>query len=121
MFSNRLRQLRKQLKLSQEELAKRINTTKGTISNYENEYSTPSNDVLIDLATVLDTTTDFLLGRTDDVNSGDSNHPNNPNEEDEQLKDFMKDLTVWYHNEPEAEKDLEVFRRIMQTYNKDKK
>lgn len=58
--------MRKLRNLSQEELGKKINSTKGTISNYENEYSTPSNDVLKDLADVLDTTTDYLLGRSDD-------------------------------------------------------
>lgn len=68
MFPNRLKFLRKKHKLSQEELAKKINTTKGTISNYENEHSTPSNEVLKDLANVLNTTTDYLLGRTDNPN-----------------------------------------------------
>lgn len=66
MFSKRLKYMRKLRNLSQEELGKKINSTKGTISNYENEYSTPSNDVLKDLADVLDTTTDYLLGRSDD-------------------------------------------------------
>lgn len=63
MFSKRLKYMRKQRKLSQEELANKINTTKSTISNYENEYSTPSNPVLVDLADALNTSTDFLLGR----------------------------------------------------------
>jgi transcriptional regulator with XRE-family HTH domain len=65
MFSARLRAARKRKKLSQEELAKLVNTTKSTISNYENEYSTPSNDTLIKLSSILETTTDYLLGRTD--------------------------------------------------------
>lgn len=67
LFSKRLKYLRKLRKLSQEELAKKISTTKSTISNYENEYSTPSNDVLKDLADKLDTTTDYLLGRDVDT------------------------------------------------------
>lgn len=67
LFSKRLKYLRKLRKLSQEELAKKINTTKSTISNYENEYSTPSNDILRDLADKLDTTTDYLLGRDVDT------------------------------------------------------
>ena|SRR5690625_101140 len=66
MFSKRLKYMRKLRKLSQEELGKKINSTKGTISNYENEYSSPSNEVLKDLADVLNTTTDYLLGRSND-------------------------------------------------------
>lgn len=68
MFAKRLKKLRVNQKISQEKLAEKINTTKGTISNYENEYSTPSNEILIMLADALNTTSDYLLGRTDDPN-----------------------------------------------------
>lgn len=71
MFSKRLKYIRKLRKLSQEELGKKINATKSTVSNYENEYSTPSNEVLKDLANVLHTTTDYLLGRTENINPSD--------------------------------------------------
>lgn len=65
MLSERLKKARINKGLSQEELAKRINTTKSTISNYENEYSSPSNEVLTKIADILEVTTDYLLGRTD--------------------------------------------------------
>jgi len=65
MLSKRLRQIRKERGLTQEELANKVKTRKTTISNYETGYSTPSNEMLKDLADVLNTTTDFLLGRTD--------------------------------------------------------
>ncbi|MCY8144343.1 helix-turn-helix transcriptional regulator [Bacillus haynesii] len=80
MLSKRLKNIRKDKGLTQEELAKRVKTTKGTISNYENGYSTPSNEMLSDLADALDTTTDFLLGRTDNANNnlGTINEFNDP-------------------------------------------
>ncbi|MDY7989799.1 helix-turn-helix transcriptional regulator [Paenibacillus polymyxa] len=56
---------RKKKKLTQEELALKINLTKAAISNYENGHSTPSNETLVALADVLDVDTDYLLGRTD--------------------------------------------------------
>ncbi|AEB24485.1 MULTISPECIES: helix-turn-helix domain-containing protein [Bacillus amyloliquefaciens group] len=65
MLSKRLKICRKQKKLTQTELAQKVKTTKGTISNYENGHSTPSNEMLRDLADALDTTTDYLLGRID--------------------------------------------------------
>ncbi|WII37985.1 helix-turn-helix domain-containing protein [Paenibacillus thiaminolyticus] len=52
--------------MTQEGLAVKVNTTKGTISNYENGHSTPPNESLVAIADVLVTTTDYLLGRTDD-------------------------------------------------------
>lgn len=63
MLAQRLKMLRKYHHLTQAELAQRINTTKTTISNYENDYSSPSIESLCSLADVLHTTTDFLVGR----------------------------------------------------------
>jgi transcriptional regulator with XRE-family HTH domain len=68
LLAQRLRQARKSKKLTQEELANRVSTTKGTISNYENGHSSPPNEMLVLLAETLETTTDYLLGRTDDPN-----------------------------------------------------
>ncbi|MFC4077113.1 helix-turn-helix domain-containing protein [Salinithrix halophila] len=67
MLSERLRSARKGKRMSQKRLAEQCNTTTGTISNYENGYSTPSNDMLTRLADVLDVSVDYLLGRTDAV------------------------------------------------------
>ncbi|ANU28414.1 helix-turn-helix domain-containing protein [Planococcus versutus] len=63
MLTQRLKSARKSLKLTQEGLAKKVNTTKATISNYENGHSTPSNDMLSALADALNVSTDYLLGR----------------------------------------------------------
>lgn len=63
MRRDRLKQARKNKGYTQEDLASRVKTTKGTISNYENGHSTPPNEMLIDLANVLGVTTDWLLGR----------------------------------------------------------
>lgn len=63
MLSKRLKEARKKKKITQEELAKKIRTTKATISNYENGYSSPSNELLKELADSLEVTTDWLLGR----------------------------------------------------------
>lgn len=69
MLSQRLRIARKAKGLTQEELAEHVCTTKGTISNYENNHSTPPNDMLRQLADILEVTTDWLLGRTNEVSS----------------------------------------------------
>jgi len=68
MISQRIRLARKFKKLTQEQLASKVQTTKGTISNYENGYSTPSNEMIILLADTLDVSADYLLGRTDEPN-----------------------------------------------------
>jgi transcriptional regulator with XRE-family HTH domain len=65
MLAKRLKERRLEKKLTQEQLAKIVNTKKTTISNYENQHSTPSNEMLSKLADALDCTSDYLLGRKD--------------------------------------------------------
>jgi transcriptional regulator with XRE-family HTH domain len=67
MLKSRLKYARKAKGYTQEELASKVNVTKGTISNYENGHSTPSNEMLKDLADILNTSTDYLLGRTNEL------------------------------------------------------
>lgn len=73
MLSIRLKSARKSKKLTQEDLAKKVNTTKATISNYENDYSTPSNEMLLLLANALEVSTDYLLGRDEIENNSSDN------------------------------------------------
>lgn len=67
MLSQRLKKARTRSKLTQEELAAKVNTTKGTISNYENGHSSPSNEMLVLLSDALEVTTDYLLGKTENT------------------------------------------------------
>ncbi|WP_420909104.1 helix-turn-helix domain-containing protein [Lysinibacillus fusiformis] len=69
MLSHRLKVARKSKKLTQEQLAVKVQTTKGTISNYENGHSTPSNEMLVLLAKTLNVTTDYLLDNTDELHN----------------------------------------------------
>ncbi|RAU92483.1 helix-turn-helix domain-containing protein [Paenibacillus sp. YN15] len=66
---DRLVKWRKKRKLTQDDLAEKISLTKAAISNYENGHSAPSHDTLTLIADVLDISTDYLLGRTDDPTS----------------------------------------------------
>ena len=64
--SDRLVEWRKKRKLTQEQLAVKVKTTKATVSNYENGHSVPPHETLVAIADVLGVSTDYLLGRTDD-------------------------------------------------------
>lgn len=61
----RIFQRRKQLGMSQEELAALTGTSQRQISKYETGKNDPTAGVLADLAQALQTTTDYLLGLTD--------------------------------------------------------
>ncbi len=62
MFNGRkVRELRKSLNLTQDELANLINLNKTSISYFERNERTPSLDTLIDLSYALNTTPYYLL------------------------------------------------------------
>ena len=65
MLGSRIKELRKEFGLSPVELAIRMEVTKQTISNWENENIQPSVDMLVGLANVFNVTTDYLLGLDD--------------------------------------------------------
>ena len=65
MLGTRIKELRKAFGLSQVELAMRMEVTKQTISNWENENIQPSIDMLVGLSNVFNVTTDYLLGLDD--------------------------------------------------------
>ena len=64
-FGELLAELRQDRHLTQDQLAKIIFVTAGTISNYENNIHFPDVEKLVCLADYFDATTDYLLGRTD--------------------------------------------------------
>jgi len=61
-LAKRLKELRGR-KFTQKELAEKINVSKDSIYNWEKGRSEPSLDDLIRLATVLDVTIDYLVGK----------------------------------------------------------
>ena len=66
VFKERLRAARELRKLSQPELAKLVGMPPSSISHFEGGGRKPSFDNLQRLATALEVTTDYLLGRVDE-------------------------------------------------------
>lgn len=65
MFNNRLKSLREDNDLTQEELAKQLNITRTALSNYETAFREPSYAILIKIADYFNVSLDYLLCRTD--------------------------------------------------------
>ena len=62
MLNERIRKLRFERNLSQVDLAKKLNVTKQSVSNWENDNIQPSIEMLVKLAEVFSVSTDYLLG-----------------------------------------------------------
>lgn len=60
-FSERLKQLRIEKGLTQEQVAKCVGVTRSTLSSYENQSRFPSYDILISLSQLYGVSTDYLL------------------------------------------------------------
>ena len=60
-FGNRLKELRKQYNLTQKQLADKLGITKSVVSYYELSERCPSPEILVKLAEIFNTTTDYLL------------------------------------------------------------
>lgn len=66
---DRILNLRKELSLSQKELADKVGITEASLSRYENNKREPKGEIIAKLAKALNTTTDYLLGNihNDDI------------------------------------------------------
>ncbi|AJW76948.1 repressor [Marinitoga sp. 1197] len=73
MLKDRLKKLRQDKGLTQEELAKKLNITRKSISAYETGRATPSPEMLKVIAEFFNVTTDYLLGIDEDKNKFPSN------------------------------------------------
>lgn len=109
-FGSRLKQLREDKSLTQEQLGKVLNVKKAAVSKYENENTSPDNATLCKLADFFSVTVDYLLGRTDDP----SPRPKIETIAASRTDDPLSELP------PEARKSVEEFiDYIMKKYKKE--
>ena len=78
ILAERLKQCRKQMELTQREVAIYCNITEHTYQNYELMTREPKLEILINLANLFHVSLDFLVGRTDqkEINKGNFQNTN---------------------------------------------
>lgn len=94
-FSERLKELRKERKITQKELADIFFITKSAVSKYENGVNTPENKLLQNMADYFEVSTDYLLGRT---NKRDNKSAYNISDKANEILDVMKRAGVNLEN-----------------------
>ena len=67
-FSDSIKQLRKDNKLTQEQLASKLHVTRQAISNWENNKNLPDIETLIEIATTFHISLDQLILGGNDMN-----------------------------------------------------
>ena len=62
MFNERIKEIRLSRNMTQVDLARELNVTKQSVSNWENDNIQPSIDMLMKIATYFSVSCDYLLG-----------------------------------------------------------
>ncbi len=101
----KIRELRKEKGITQEQLADAVNVKKYTIGDWERNRTEPNITTLVAMADYFEVSTDYLLGRSDDTGLVQANANLTPDEEEvlllyrqmsfqdkNQLKGFAKAL-----------------------------
>lgn len=65
-LTDRLKQLRKENHMTQEEVAKELRVSKGAVGNWESGSRTPDMERLDEIADLFNVSLDYLQGRTDE-------------------------------------------------------
>ncbi|AJD29899.1 helix-turn-helix transcriptional regulator [Clostridium sporogenes] len=122
-FGNRLKKLRKDKGLTQEELGKILKVTNVAVAKWESDNRFPDKDLLVQIADYFNTSLDYLLGRTENIEGIiqeadiDGHHyefeldkkifPNGITRE--QMIDYIKELE---ERNKELEKEAELSRKL---------
>ncbi len=103
MFGDRLKELRKEKKLKQEDIAEICDVASQTISNWENNITQPPFEVVKKIAEYFGVTIDYLLNFTqDDVDNM------------EKLKQALKQAGMWdYSIDDMSREDFEKAMKIV--------
>ena len=102
MKGNRIKRLREEKQMKQDELAKILSISPSAIGMYERDEREPNDELTLKLAEYFNVTTDYLLGKsdirnpeeldTDKINIGLSKKDYNPptKEQQEKIEEFAK-------------------------------
>ena len=129
-FGKKLHSLMKDNKITQQELAEKLNVRRGSVSNWVTDRRMPDSDTIVDLANIFNVTTDYLLGN--DKNIKDNTNSKNlifDNAQDA-LKFILKQPNIMAFDIPEltdeeiiefANDILDYIEFISSKHNKNKK
>ena len=112
-ISIRLKELRKSRGYTQESMAKALGVPLGTYRNWEQGIHEPDNDRIIEIVKILDTSSDYLFGRTNF-----SNNPTTAEVTAQSLKDDEKVLLSTWRELRNGDK--EFIRRQMELLKKER-
>jgi len=104
-FGKRLKKIRLERGLRQEDIGKMANVGKSTVSQWENDVHIPDLETTAKIANGLNISVDYLLGRTDDPT------PPQPKQQQDETTPAW-----WYRDTPPTDVELEEFLKTARIY-----
>lgn len=116
-FGKRLRKLRNEAELTQEELAKKIGVSRATVAGYETKGKEPPYSTLQKLSDVLGCSTDYLLGKTNERKSPERVKEEYENkykiDNPKEIKELLEEYNVHLDGEVLSEKDKQDMINVL--------
>lgn len=110
MFGSRLRDLRNEKKLTQDDLGKMLNVSGKTIGAWERDSRQPNIEAINKIASIFNVSTDYLLGNVE------------KKDDDTKTADIEDDSIIFtYEGRQIPKEDLEFMRRLMRGTRNDLK
>jgi transcriptional regulator with XRE-family HTH domain len=119
-LGERIRQLRLEKGLTQEEFGKLFGVTKYSISLYESNKNSPNDDIKKKIAEHFNVSIDWLMGTSDIRNREINNKLTAKDERDiaKDLEKMMNDLEhadgLMFYNEPITDEDRELLKQALE-------
>jgi transcriptional regulator with XRE-family HTH domain len=110
MLSERLKSLRLEAKITQKEISDKLKISQPSYAQWEKGIRVPNIERLQELSKILNTSTDYLLGNTDNKNS---------TKFEDDLEESLNTARA-FSGKPISEHDREVMREILTEMFKDK-
>ena len=115
-LGERLKDLRKEKGYTLEQVAEKLNTTKITISRYENNLREPKRETISQLAKLFNVSTDYLHGHTNDKFTLTKEDKIDIKNSLEKIKcDLSTDETILFDGEPMCKEAIESQLKMIKT------
>lgn len=108
MFSERLKTLRKEAKLTQLDMAKQFGTSQPSYQAWESGKRNPNGESLKKIAEFFNVSIDYLLGETDIKNSSELTETD--------IEQILTNDVISYDGKPMTEHDREILTQVIKDY-----
>ncbi|WP_199756399.1 helix-turn-helix domain-containing protein [Corallococcus sp. AB032C] len=111
LIGKRLREVRKKRGLTLQEIADKLGVARSTYAGYESDYRQPPLEILVQIADILKTSTDYLLGLTDNPY---------PKEPTRNAKELLKENDLHWDGVPLTDEELKPLRDLLELVVRDR-